>query len=97
MNEAALLSTHEGQVLVSTQTVQHDYVTQNGKVVRETVRTNGTVTAVMDFIYDESGSPVATAALPSRAMPARQSPCCCHSLVSLAPATGGGRLAPRLP
>ena len=35
------------------------YVTQNGKVVRETVSTNGTVTAVMDFIYDESGTPFA--------------------------------------
>ena len=34
-------------------------MTQNGKVVRETVRTNDTVTAVMDFIYDESGSPFA--------------------------------------
>ena len=52
-------SIREGQVLVSTQTVQHDYITQNGKVVRETVRTNGTVTAVMDFIYDESGTPFA--------------------------------------
>ena len=39
--------------------VRHDYVTQNGKVVRETVTTDGTVTAVMDFIYDESGSPFA--------------------------------------
>ena len=35
------------------------YITQNGKVVRETVRTNDTVTAVMDFIYDESGTPFA--------------------------------------
>ena len=39
--------------------VRHDYVTQNGKVVRETVTTDGTVTAVMDFIYDESGRPFA--------------------------------------
>ena len=57
--EVTRLSTREGQVLVSTQTVQHDYITQNSKVVRETVRTNGTVTAVMDFIYDESGTPFA--------------------------------------
>ena len=39
--------------------VRHDYVTQNGKVVRETVTTDGTVTAAMDFIYDESGRPFA--------------------------------------
>ena len=29
-----------------------------GNLVRETIRTNGTVTAVMDFIYDESGTPL---------------------------------------
>ena len=45
--------------MASTQTVRHDYITQNGKVVRETVTTDGTVTAVMDFIYDESGTPFA--------------------------------------
>ena len=27
--------------------------------MRETVRTDGTVTAVLDFIYDESGKPFA--------------------------------------
>ena len=45
--------------LASTQTVTHEYLTQSGKVMRETVRTDGTVTAVLDFIYDESGKPFA--------------------------------------
>ena len=34
-------------------------MTQNGKVVRETITTDGTVTTVMDFIYDASGNPYA--------------------------------------
>ena len=45
--------------LASTQTVTHEYLTQSGKVMRETVTTNQTVTAVMDFVYDESGKPFA--------------------------------------
>ena len=57
--EAVALSDREGQRLVSTQTVQHDYLTLNGKVARETISVDGTVTTVMDFIYDESGRPFA--------------------------------------
>jgi len=38
-----------GTYLTSTQTVTHEYLTQSGKVMRETVRTDGTVTAVFDF------------------------------------------------
>ena len=57
--EATALSDREGQRLVSTQTVQHEYLTLNGKVARETITTDGVVTAVMDFIYDESGRPFA--------------------------------------
>ena len=45
--------------LVSTETVTHDYLTQNGKVARETIRQSvgGTVlkTETLDFFYDESG------------------------------------------
>ncbi len=44
--------------LYSTVTTSHDYVTQNGKVVRETI-TQGTTTRILDFIYDESGRPFA--------------------------------------
>ena len=36
----------------------HTYVTQNGKVVRETIGT-GSSAKVLDFIYDESGKPFA--------------------------------------
>ena len=39
--------------------VTHEYLTQSGKVMRETIKTNQTVTAVLDFIYDESGKPFA--------------------------------------
>ena len=49
----------QGTHLASTQTVKHEYLTQSGKVMRETIKTNQTVTAVMDFIYDESGKPFA--------------------------------------
>ena len=38
-----------GTLLTSTQTVTHEYLTQSGKVMRETVKTDGTVTAVFDF------------------------------------------------
>ena len=55
----AALSDRDGQRLISTQTVQHDYLTLNGKVARETITTDGIVTTVMDFIYDESGRPFA--------------------------------------
>ena len=48
-----------GTHLASTQTVTHEYLTQSGKVMRETVKTDGTVTTVLDFIYDESGKPFA--------------------------------------
>ena len=45
--------------LASTETVTHDYLTQNGKVARETIRQSvgGTVlkTETLDFFYDESG------------------------------------------
>ena len=45
--------------LASTETVTHDYLTQNGKVARETIRQDvgGTVlkTETLDFFYDESG------------------------------------------
>ena len=51
--------------MTTTHTVQHDYVTQSGRLVREKVTEDGTLTAVMDFVYDESGRPVATAALSS--------------------------------
>ena len=54
-NAVATRGTH----LASTQTVTHEYLTQSGKVMRETVRTDGTVKAVLDFIYDESGKPFA--------------------------------------
>ena len=48
-----------GTHLASTQTITHEYLTQSGKVMRETIKTNQTVTAVMDFVYDESGKPFA--------------------------------------
>ena len=54
-NAVATRGTH----LASTQTITHEYLTQSGKVMRETVKTDGTVTAVLDFIYDESGKPFA--------------------------------------
>lgn len=49
--------------LASTETVTHEYLTQNGKVARETIRQNvgGTVlsTKTLDFFYDDSGRPFA--------------------------------------
>ena len=45
--------------VTGTQTVTHEYLTLNGKVARETIRTNNTLTGVLDFIYDESGKPFA--------------------------------------
>ena len=49
----------QGMHITGTQTVTHEYLTLNGKVARETIRTNNTLTAVLDFIYDESGKPFA--------------------------------------
>ena len=49
----------QGTHVTGTQTVTHEYLTLNGKVARETIRTNNTLTAVLDFIYDESGRPFA--------------------------------------
>ena len=49
--------------LASTETVTHEYLTQNGKVARETIRqdVSGTVlkTETLDFFYDGSGRPFA--------------------------------------
>ncbi len=58
-NIAETQATHPGQALVSTQTVTHEYLTLSGKVVRETVKVNGSVTEILDFLYDESGRPFA--------------------------------------
>ena len=48
-----------GWTLASTETVTHEYLTQNGKVARETIRQDvgGTVlsTKTLDFFYDDSG------------------------------------------
>ena len=49
----------QGMHVTGTQTVTHEYLTLNGKVARETIRTNNTLTAVLDFIYDASGKPFA--------------------------------------
>ena len=44
--------------LASTETVTHEYLTQNGKVVRETIATSMDTTT-LDFFYDDSGRPFA--------------------------------------
>ena len=49
----------QGIHVTGTQTVTHEYLTLNGKVARETIKTNNSLTAVLDFIYDESGKPFA--------------------------------------
>ena len=49
----------QGTHVTGTQTVTHEYLTRNGKVARETIKTNNSLTAVLDFIYDESGKPFA--------------------------------------
>ena len=50
-------------MLASTETVTHEYLTQNGKVARETIRQSvgGTAlsTKTLDFFYDDSGRPFA--------------------------------------
>ena len=58
-DNAETLSNRPNQTLISTQTITHEYLTLSGKVVRETVRKNSSVTDVMDFVYDESGRPFA--------------------------------------
>ena len=58
-NAAEALSSRPNQTLISTQTITHEYLTLSGKVARETVKKNGSVTDVMDFVYDESGRPFA--------------------------------------
>ena len=58
-NTAEPHASHPGQVLVSSQTVTHEYLTLSGKVAQETVKVNGSVTEILDFIYDESGRPFA--------------------------------------
>ena len=45
-------------VLASTETGTHEYLTQSGKVVRETITTSMDTTT-LDFFYDESGRPFA--------------------------------------
>ena len=45
-------------VLASTETVTHEYLTQSGKVVRETITTSMDTTT-LDFFYDDSGRPFA--------------------------------------
>ena len=47
----------QGIHVTGTQTVTHEYLTLSGKVARETIRTNGAPTAILDFLYDESGKP----------------------------------------
>ena len=49
----------QGIHVTGTQTVTHEYLTLNGKVARETIRTNNTLTAVLDFVYDDAGRPFA--------------------------------------
>ena len=49
----------QGMHVTGTQTVTHEYLTLNGKVARETIKTNNSLTAVLDFVYDESGKPFA--------------------------------------
>ena len=47
-----------GTHLASTQTVTHEYLTQSGKVIRETIGSGSSAT-IMDFIYDNQGLPFA--------------------------------------
>ncbi len=49
----------QGTHVTGTQTVTHEYLTLNGKVARETIRTNNSLTAVLDFVYDDAGRPFA--------------------------------------
>ena len=47
------------RILKETVTEEHSYVYAGGRLMRETISVDGTVTTVMDFIYDESGRPFA--------------------------------------
>ena len=49
----------QGIHVTGTQTVTHEYLTLNGKVARETIKTNNSLTAVLDFVYDDAGRPFA--------------------------------------
>ena len=49
----------QGTHVTGTQTVTHEYLTLNGKVARETIKTNNSLTAVLDFVYDDAGRPFA--------------------------------------
>ena len=55
-------------VLASTETVTHEYLTQSGKVVRETITTSMDTTT-LDFFYDESGRPFAFNYTPESSTP----------------------------
>ncbi len=47
-----------GQIGATQNVTTHNYITQNGKIVRDTI-TSGNTTKVLDFIYDASGKPFA--------------------------------------
>ena len=49
----------QGTHVTGTQTVTHEYLTLSGKVARETIKTNNSLTAVLDFVYDDAGRPFA--------------------------------------
>ena len=49
----------QGMHVTGTQTVTHEYLTLSGKVARETIKTDNSLTAVLDFVYDDAGRPFA--------------------------------------
>ena len=49
----------QGMHVTGTQTVTHEYLTLSEKVARETIKTNNSLTAVLDFVYDDAGRPFA--------------------------------------
>ena len=49
----------QGIHVTGTQTVTHEYLTLSGKVARETIKTDNSLTAVLDFVYDDAGRPFA--------------------------------------
>ena len=49
----------QGTHVTGTQTVTHEYLTLSGKVARETIKTDNSLTAVLDFVYDDAGRPFA--------------------------------------
>lgn len=79
------------------QTATHKYTTESGSIVCEQIYTGSTLTATLYFIYDESGRPVAVPEKIFGLTLILDFFDRCHSLASLASATGGGRLAPPLP